>query len=70
MRQLDQAISAPATEAAVAASASTIGTPVEQLDLATVVKVSQAVSSEIVLEKLIDTLMGIAIEHAGAERGM
>jgi len=49
---------------------STIGAPVEHLDLATVIKVSQAVSSEIVLEKLIDTLMRTAIEHAGAERGM
>jgi signal transduction histidine kinase len=33
-------------------------------------KVSQAVSSEIVLDKLIDTLMRTAIEHAGAERGL
>ena len=49
---------------------STIGTPVEQLDLATVIKVSQAVSSEIVLEKLIDTLMRTALEQAGAERGL
>ena len=48
----------------------TIGAPVEQLDLATVIKVSQAVSGEIVLEKLIDTLMRTAIEHAGAERGL
>src|SRR6202011_3501394 len=49
---------------------STIGAPVEHLDLATVIKVSQAVSGEIVLEKLIDTLMRTAIEHAGAERGL
>ena len=48
----------------------TIGAPVEQLDLATVIKVSQAVSGEIVLEKLIDTLMRTAIEQAGAERGV
>ena len=48
----------------------TIGTSVEHLDLATVIKVSQAVSGEIVLEKLIDTLMRTAIEHAGAERGL
>ena len=40
------------------------------LDLATVIKVSQAVSGEIVLEKLIDTLMRTAIEQAGAERGL
>jgi PAS domain S-box-containing protein len=49
---------------------STIGAPVEQLDLATVIKVSQAVSGEIVLEKLIDTLMRTALEQAGAERGL
>ena len=34
------------------------------------IKVSQAVSGEIVLEKLIDTLMRTAIEQAGAERGL
>jgi len=44
--------------------------PVELLDLATVIKVSQAVSGEMVLEKLIDKLMRTAIEHAGAERGL
>ena len=38
--------------------------------MATVIKVSEAVSGEIVLEKLIDTLMRTAIEHAGAERGL
>jgi transcriptional regulator with GAF, ATPase, and Fis domain len=32
--------------------------------------VSQAVSGEIVLEKLIDTLMVTALHHAGAERGL
>jgi PAS domain S-box-containing protein len=49
---------------------STIVAPVELLDLATVIKVSQAVSGEMVLEKLIDRLMRAAIEHAGAERGL
>ena len=34
------------------------------------IKVSQAVSGEMVLEKLIQSLMRIAIEHAGAERGL
>jgi PAS domain S-box-containing protein len=48
----------------------TIAAPVEQLDLATVIKVSQSVSGEIVLEKLIDTLMCTALEQAGAERGL
>jgi PAS domain S-box-containing protein len=57
-------------EEPAAAPTSTIGAPVEQLDLATVIKVSQAVSGEMVLEKLIDRLMRAAIEHAGAERGL
>src|SRR5271165_6775231 len=33
-------------------------------------KASQAVAGEIVLEKLIEILMAIAVEHAGAERGL
>jgi PAS domain S-box-containing protein len=48
----------------------TIGTPLDHLDLATFLKVSQALSGEIVLEKLIDTLLRTALEHAGAERGL
>ena len=43
---------------------------VEQLDLATVIKLSQAVAGEIVLEKLIDILLRTAIEQAGADRGL
>jgi PAS domain S-box-containing protein len=49
---------------------STIAAPLDQLDLATVIKVSQRVSNEIVLEDLIDTIMRAAIEQAGAERGL
>jgi PAS domain S-box-containing protein len=49
---------------------STIGAPVEQLDLATVIKVLQAASGEIVPEKFMDTLIRTAIEQAGAERGL
>ncbi|HEX3991890.1 MAG TPA: AAA family ATPase, partial [Acetobacteraceae bacterium] len=48
----------------------TIATPVESLDLATVIKVSQTISSETVLEKLIDTLMRTAIAQVGAVRGL
>jgi PAS domain S-box-containing protein len=50
--------------------AATIGASVEHLDLATVIKVSQAVSGEIVLDQLIDRLMRTALEHAGAERAL
>jgi predicted ATPase/signal transduction histidine kinase len=50
--------------------ATTIGASLEQLDLGTVMKASQAIAGEIVLEKLIETLLVIAVEHAGAERGL
>jgi len=48
----------------------TFGATVEQLDIGAVVKASQAISGEIVLDRLIETLMTIALEHAGAERGL
>ena len=51
-------------------SAAIIGSPVQHLDVASVVKASQALSSEIVLPKLIEQLMKIAIENAGADRGL
>ena len=70
VRQLDELYPHLRERDPLHAPSSTIGTPVEHLDLATVIKVSQAVSGEIVLEKLIDTLMRTAIEQAGAERGL
>ena len=39
------------------------------LDLATVLKASQALSEEIHLDKLLSTLMQVAIENVGAEKG-
>jgi len=53
-----------------ASPTTTIGAPVGRLDVGTVVKASQAVSGEIVLSELIKTLLRIAVEHAGAERGL
>jgi PAS domain S-box-containing protein len=52
------------------APAGTIDAPVEHLDLATMIAASQALSGEMVLEKLIDRLLRAAIGHAGAERGL
>jgi len=49
---------------------SALGTPVEQLDLTTVLKVSQVVAGEIEFNRLIEILMDTALEHAGAERGL
>jgi signal transduction histidine kinase/CheY-like chemotaxis protein/HPt (histidine-containing phosphotransfer) domain-containing protein len=40
------------------------------LDMMTIVKASQAISGEISLERLLDRLMQIVIENAGAERGV
>ncbi|WP_257455285.1 trifunctional serine/threonine-protein kinase/ATP-binding protein/sensor histidine kinase [Archangium lipolyticum] len=40
-----------------------------QIDALTVVKAQQAISGEIVLERLADTLLRVAIENAGAQRG-
>src|SRR5271166_92290 len=70
VRQLDETYTYLRDREPLRDSAGTIGTAVEQLDLATVIKVSQAVSGEIVLDRLIDTLMRTAIEQAGAERGL
>lgn len=66
VRQLERLhprlLPAPARESAQAA--------MQQLDLATVIKVSQALSREIILDRLIQVLMTLALEHAGAERGL
>jgi PAS domain S-box-containing protein len=70
VRQLDQQYPQLRQEKPGTSSSSMISVPVEHLDLATVIKVLQAVSGEMVLEKLIDKLMRTAIEHAGAERGL
>jgi PAS domain S-box-containing protein len=70
VRQLEQLYPHLKVEEAVRGTTSTIVTPTEFLDLATIIKVSQTVSGEMVLEKLIDRVMRAAIEHAGAERGL
>jgi hypothetical protein len=54
-QQLEQLHPQIGTERVVADASATIQTSVEHLDLATVIKVSEAVAGEIVLEKLIDT---------------
>ena len=44
--------------------------PKKQLDLSTVLEMSKAVSSEIVLERLVERVVTIAVQHAGAGRGL
>src|SRR5882762_8918502 len=70
VRQLDQLYPHLRKEEPAPDARRTIGTPIEHLELATVLKISQSVSGEIVLENLIDALLRTAIEHAGAERGL
>ena len=70
VRQLDESYPHLPEEKPVFGHGSVGGTAVEHLDITTVIKMSQAVSSEIELAKLIDILMRTAIEHAGAERGL
>ncbi|MEM5401103.1 MULTISPECIES: protein kinase domain-containing protein [Paraburkholderia] len=57
-------------ERAPAAMLPTIEASTEQIDLGTVVRMSQAIASEIVSDKLIETLMVLAVEHAGADYGL
>ncbi|MDF0555377.1 AAA family ATPase [Kamptonema sp. UHCC 0994] len=50
-------------------STTSTGSNGEVLDLTTVIKASQALAGEIVLEKLLAKLMQFAIENAGAQKG-
>jgi PAS domain S-box-containing protein len=70
VRQLDRLYPLPQDGDKSAGLLTTMSAPVEHLDLATVIKVSQAVSGEIVRDKLLHTLMRTALEQAGAERGV
>ncbi|MDI3561782.1 ATP-binding sensor histidine kinase [Bradyrhizobium sp. Arg816] len=70
VRQLERLYPHLKVDKSIPDSTTTIVTPIERLDLATVIRVSEAVSGEIVFEKLINTLMSLAIEHAGADRGL
>jgi predicted ATPase/signal transduction histidine kinase len=70
IRQLEEMYPHHRTEELTPGPTTTAAMPFEHLDLTTVIKVSQAVSGEMVPEKLIHTLMRMAIEQAGAERGL
>ena len=70
VRQLEQLHPHLREQPVEASPAATIGAPAEQLDIGAVFEASQAVSGEILLDRLIETLMRIALEHAGAQRGL
>jgi PAS domain S-box-containing protein len=70
VRQLEQLYPHLRDAPAAASPTATIDAPVEQLDVGTVLKAAQAVSGKIELGELIETLLRIAVEHAGAGRGL
>jgi PAS domain S-box-containing protein len=70
VKQLDERYPHLRAERVLTPATASVGTSANELDVETVVKASQALSSEIVLPKLIERLMRIAVEHAGAERGL
>ena len=74
VRQLEQqgltAVPAGNSASVAMTGGKVAGTPFEHLDVATVVKSSQAVSAQSGIERLLRTLMVILLEHAGAQRGL
>jgi PAS domain S-box-containing protein len=70
VRQLDERYAHLRDEPPRAGPTLTALTPFEHLDLATVLKVLQAVSGEIDLGKLIGTVMRLGLSQAGAQRGL
>jgi PAS domain S-box-containing protein len=67
VRQLEERY--PQLRAQLAASSSAPGAGVAQLDALSVAKASQAISGPIVLDELVETLMRIVLENAGAQTG-
>ena len=57
-------------EPAASDQAPAIEVPFDHVDFATIAKVAQTLSGEIVQARLIERLMTISIEHAAAERGL
>src|SRR5262249_36560677 len=69
VRQLEE-LHPQLREEPVSGKPAAIEAPITRLDLTAAVRASQAVSGEIVLENVIETLMALALQQAGAERGL
>ena len=69
VRQLDQRYPHLAGSGARHSTAA-VGSAIQHLDVVSFIKASQALSGEILLPKLIEELMTIALENAGADRGL
>nr|WP_250888932.1 AAA family ATPase [Mesorhizobium sp. dw_380] len=68
--QLDRLYPQLGGEPSARAGAVASGIELKHLDLAAVIEMSQAVSGEIVLHRLVERLMTTVVEHAGAVRGL
>ncbi|ATB41015.1 hypothetical protein CYFUS_006477 [Cystobacter fuscus] len=69
VRQLDEQWPILLTSAPVSPGTTTQDTSTHGVDALAVIRAQQAISSEIVLERLVDTLMRVAVESSGAQRG-
>jgi GAF domain-containing protein len=63
-------ITNPGIAKSLSTTTSTVGSNAEILDLSTVIKASQTLAEEIILENLLAKLMKIMIENAGAQKGL
>ena len=70
VRQMDDSNPHLRQQLTLSQPVTTIGPAVEQVDVGTVITAAQALSGEIVLDRLIETLMTIALRNAGAQRGL
>ncbi|PZM08300.1 AAA family ATPase [Rhizobium tubonense] len=68
VRQLD--LENPGLNPDVNGKRTSLGSEAQHLDIAAVLSMSQAVSGEIVLERLVERLMITVVEHSGAVRGL
>ena len=70
IRQLDFRHPQLGQRQSTALSATTIDAPIASLDVEVVGRASRVLSSEMVLTSLLEKLMRLAVQHAGAERGL
>ncbi|OJH38128.1 trifunctional serine/threonine-protein kinase/ATP-binding protein/sensor histidine kinase [Cystobacter ferrugineus] len=69
VRQLDEQWPILLTSVSATQGSTTRDSDNHGVDALAVVRAQQAISSEIVLERLVDTLMRVAVESSGAQRG-
>lgn len=70
VRQLYQRFPHLMSEVPNRARTASVTDHIQHLDMAAVIEMSQAVSSEVVFDRLVERLMLTVVEHAGAARGL